>query len=172
MYALLNTSHTFLPPLFLLRAKEKKKKKKTADDDDDDDDALGSLFYRVSTDDVDVVASSSATAKTSFQERHGSCGDIQSERHTHRKRRSSRLLPTNANPVVGIHGNLPRSGAIHIRTFTCHENAMETRVHARTEWVSTSYARVRGNLSRHATGGCREMRGTSVGKLYVERRRR
>ena len=55
MYALLNTSHTFLPPLFLLRAKEKKKKKKTADDDDDDD-ALGFLFYRVSTDDVDVVA--------------------------------------------------------------------------------------------------------------------
>ena len=157
MYALLNTSHTFLPPLFLRRAKEKKKKK-TADDDDDDDDALGSLFYRVSTDDVDVVASISATAKTSFQERHGSCGDIQSERHTHRKRRSSRLLPTNANPVVGIHGNLPRSGAIRIRTFTCHENAMETRVHARTEWVSTSYARVRGNLSRHATGGCREMR--------------
>ena len=42
----LNTSHTFLPPLFLLRAKEKKKKKKkkTADDDDDDDDALGSSF--------------------------------------------------------------------------------------------------------------------------------
>ena len=55
MYALLNTSHTFLPPLFLLRAKEKKKKKKTADDDDDDDDALGSLCYRVSTNDVDVV---------------------------------------------------------------------------------------------------------------------
>ena len=51
-----DTSHTFCPHFFTTY-EEKKKKKKTADDDDDDD-ALGFLFYRVSTDDVDVVSSS------------------------------------------------------------------------------------------------------------------
>ena len=126
MYALLNTSHTFCPHFFTTR-KKKKKKKKTADDDDDDDDALGSFIaFQLTT-----STSSHRSARLPRRRSRNATARaaISNPNATPTEKKKLSITTNERKSVVGIHGNLPRSGAIHIRTFTCHENAMETRVH-------------------------------------------
>ena len=73
-----------------------------------------------------------------------------------------RVLRTHENPEHRVHGNVPRTGGVHLCASPRDANAVEARVYACAERFSPSHARVWGNLSRHATSGGREVRGAFV----------
>ena len=73
-----------------------------------------------------------------------------------------RVLRTHENPEHRVHGNVPRTGGVHLCASPRDANAVEARFYACAERFSPSHARVWGNLSRHATSGGREVRGAFV----------